>query len=83
MATRRASSEHIRWFEEIGIGDVPLVGGKNASLGEMNRQLTPKGVKVHFTQPRCRPADDAERARARSLIRTHVKAAGISGAAFS
>lgn len=33
-------------FEEIGIQDVPLVGGKNASLGEMIRELTPKGVRV-------------------------------------
>lgn len=37
---------YIRWFEEISIGDVPLVGGKNASLGEMYRELTPKGVKI-------------------------------------
>jgi len=36
----------IRFFNEIGIGDVPLVGGKNASLGEMYRKLTPQGVKV-------------------------------------
>ena len=36
----------IRWFAEIGIDDVPLVGGKNASLGEMYRELTPQGVKV-------------------------------------
>jgi pyruvate,water dikinase len=36
----------VRWFEEIGIEDVPLVGGKNASLGEMYRALAPKGVKV-------------------------------------
>ncbi|OAQ21112.1 phosphoenolpyruvate synthase [Thermosulfurimonas dismutans] len=36
----------ILWFDEIGIKDVPLVGGKNASLGEMFRNLTPKGVKV-------------------------------------
>ncbi len=36
----------ILWFDEIGIKDVPLVGGKNASLGEMFRHLTPKGVKV-------------------------------------
>ena len=36
----------IRWFEEIGIDDVPTVGGKNASLGEMFRELVPKGVKV-------------------------------------
>ncbi len=36
----------IRSFAEIGIDDVPLVGGKNASLGEMYRLLTPQGVKV-------------------------------------
>ncbi len=33
-------------FEEVGIADIPLVGGKNASLGEMIQQLEPKGVKV-------------------------------------
>jgi len=31
---------YIRWFNEIGIDDVPLVGGKNASLGEMYQNLT-------------------------------------------
>ena len=36
----------VRWFEEIGIADVPDVGGKNASLGEMYRELAGKGVKV-------------------------------------
>ncbi len=36
----------ILWFNEISINDVPLVGGKNASLGEMFRNLTAKGVKV-------------------------------------
>ncbi len=36
----------ILWFEEIGIKDVPLVGGKNASLGEMYQHLTSQGVKV-------------------------------------
>ena len=36
----------VLWFEEVGIADVPLVGGKNASLGEMIQQLTPKGVNV-------------------------------------
>jgi len=36
----------IKWFAEIGIEDVPLVGGKNASLGEMVRFLAEKGVKV-------------------------------------
>ena len=36
----------IRWFHEIGINDTPLVGGKNASLGEMYRELVPRGIKV-------------------------------------
>jgi pyruvate,water dikinase len=35
-----------RWFEELGVGDVKLVGGKNASLGEMYRNLSRKGVEV-------------------------------------
>ena len=39
-------SEYVRWFDEIGIDDIPLVGGKNASLGEMCRELKGKGVKV-------------------------------------
>jgi len=29
------SENYNRWFEELGIADVPLVGGKKASLGEM------------------------------------------------
>jgi len=37
---------YVLWFEEVGISDIPLVGGKNASLGEMIQQLTPKGVNV-------------------------------------
>ncbi|MDR9502206.1 MAG: phosphoenolpyruvate synthase [Desulfurivibrionaceae bacterium] len=36
----------ILWFDEIGIEDVPLVGGKNASLGEMYQHLTSKGVAI-------------------------------------
>lgn len=36
----------VLWFEEVGISDIPLVGGKNASLGEMIQQLAPKGVSV-------------------------------------
>ena len=34
---------YVRWFSDIGYADVPLVGGKNASLGEMYRELTPLG----------------------------------------
>ena len=37
---------YIRFFDEIGIEDVPLVGGKNASLGEMYRNLSSQGVQV-------------------------------------
>ena len=40
------SYRYIRRFAEIGMEDVALVGGKNASLGEMYRELTPKGVRV-------------------------------------
>lgn len=39
-------SKYTRWFEETTIEDVPLVGGKNASLGEMYRELTSKGIKI-------------------------------------
>ncbi len=36
----------IKWFEEVGRNDVALVGGKNASLGEMIRNLSSEGVNV-------------------------------------
>lgn len=36
----------IKWFADITIDDIPLVGGKNASLGEMVRELASQGVKV-------------------------------------
>ena len=36
----------IKRFEEIAITDVPSVGGKNASLGEMYNQLTSQGLRV-------------------------------------
>jgi len=38
--------EYVRFFEEIAIGDVPVVGGKNASLGEMYRELSDEGVRI-------------------------------------
>ncbi len=40
------SKKHILWFKEISSKDVGLVGGKNASLGEMFSRLTKKGVNV-------------------------------------
>ena len=38
--------DYIKFFKELTIKDIPLVGGKNASLGEMYRNLTKKGVLV-------------------------------------
>lgn len=37
---------YVRWFEELTIDDIPIVGGKNASLGDMYRELTPKGIDI-------------------------------------
>jgi len=36
----------IRWFSDTSLRDVPLVGGKNASLGELYRELQSAGVRV-------------------------------------
>jgi len=38
--------KNILWFKELGIGDVSLVGGKNASLGEMYNNLVAKGINI-------------------------------------
>ncbi len=46
MSKKKRSKEFILWFDELGIEDVPLVGGKNASLGEMYRLLTKKKVRI-------------------------------------
>ncbi|MEK7631185.1 MAG: phosphoenolpyruvate synthase [Patescibacteria group bacterium] len=40
------NKKYIVWMEEVGIDDVARVGGKNASLGEMIRNLTAKGIRV-------------------------------------
>ena len=40
------TTQFIRWFADIGIADVGQVGGKNASLGEMVRELGAQGVRV-------------------------------------
>jgi len=37
---------YIKWFKELGMNDIEIVGGKNASLGVMYRHLTAKGVRV-------------------------------------
>ncbi|MDA3855725.1 MAG: phosphoenolpyruvate synthase [Candidatus Woesearchaeota archaeon] len=41
-------NKNILWFEELGIDDIPYVGGKNASLGEMYVSLSKLGVKVPY-----------------------------------
>ena len=42
----KKNKKFIRWFDEIKIKDIPLVGGKNASLGDMYQELTTKGIKI-------------------------------------
>ena len=37
---------YVRWFEKLGSNDVGVVGGKNASLGEMISTLKGKGIRV-------------------------------------
>ncbi|WP_425257399.1 phosphoenolpyruvate synthase [Rubrivivax sp. RP6-9] len=58
-----AATNYIRWFRELALEDLPLVGGKNASLGEMFQQLAPLGVRVPdgfaVTAPAYRDALDA------------------------
>ena len=36
----------VLWLNEMGMETFPLVGGKNASLGEMHQKLKSKGIKV-------------------------------------
>ncbi|MBR9813323.1 phosphoenolpyruvate synthase [bacterium] len=40
------STPTIKWFKDLGMGDVEVVGGKNASLGEMISNLAGAGVQV-------------------------------------
>lgn len=42
----KAGNGDVIWFDEVGRGDVARVGGKNASLGEMVRNLAKQGVRV-------------------------------------
>jgi len=44
--TASQKMSYIKWFNDIHIEDIPLVGGKNASLGEMYSALQPKGVRI-------------------------------------
>ena len=42
----KEQNDYVRWFAELDSGDVSLVGGKNASLGEMLQVLKEEGVRV-------------------------------------
>src|ERR1700710_1952525 len=42
----RDGADNVRWFAELGLGDLEVVGGKNASLGEMISSLADAGVSV-------------------------------------
>jgi pyruvate,water dikinase len=45
-ASMQQGAKYVRWFSDIRIDDIPVVGGKNASLGEMYNGLTSQGVKI-------------------------------------
>lgn len=40
------TAQNLRWFKDIRLADVPLVGGKNASLGELYSELSERGINV-------------------------------------
>ena len=44
--TAPAAPEFIKWFADITLADLPSVGGTNASLGELVRELSGQGVRV-------------------------------------
>src|SRR5436309_15006958 len=46
QSIRVTMARYIRWFRELALDDVPSVGGKNASLGELYRELAPKGIRI-------------------------------------
>ena len=43
---KSSDNAFVLWYKDLSIGDVPRVGGKNAALGEMVRELLPLGVRV-------------------------------------
>ncbi|MBN9131665.1 MAG: phosphoenolpyruvate synthase [Paenarthrobacter ureafaciens] len=40
------ANTHVLWFDAAGLADIPSIGGKNASLGELTRSLQAAGVRV-------------------------------------
>ena len=41
-----SNAKLILWLDSIGLTDLPAVGGKNASLGEMPQQLSARGIRL-------------------------------------
>ncbi len=87
---RDNAPDYIRWFRDLSMADLPLVGGKNASLGEMVQQLTPLGVRIPegfaITAPAYRAAlDQGEcwdelHSQRDKLDKSDTKALGRAGA---
>lgn len=46
--SQNKSKKFILWFNQVNFSDLPLVGGKNASLGEMYQNLIKKGVNIPY-----------------------------------
>ena len=46
-----ATGDTVRWFSDIRLGDVAVVGGKNASLGELYSVLVRQGVRCRMDLP--------------------------------
>lgn len=64
--TQSTTPSAILWFDDVTMDDLPRVGGKNASLGEMTRALNGRGIRV--------PGGFAITADA---FRRHVREAGL------
>src|SRR5829696_9330662 len=56
-----SSTPTIAWFADLSLADIDQVGGKNASLGEMVRNLTSAGVRVPEVHLRRRLSRDDQR----------------------
>ena len=50
MANPMSKESHVRWFENIRLKDIPEVGGKTASLGELFALLAEDGGRVADTR---------------------------------
>src|SRR5512139_863528 len=46
LSNNMPENNYIRWFSDIRLSDVPIVGGKNASLGELYSSLAAQGMRV-------------------------------------